>query len=84
MHVRSYTSMLFRHKSVVKALFVLSSPFVQFIDGGSVDEKAEGVEKVLVAKGDNLEERKKMLMDNADALIVMPGAPYSILQLLNH
>ena len=54
--------------------------FVQFIDGGSVDERAEGVEKVLVAKGDNLEERKKMLMDNADALIVMPGAPYSILQ----
>merc|ERR1712070_968992 len=45
----------------------------KFIDGGTVDEKAHGVEKVLVAKGDNLEERKKLLMENADALIVMPG-----------
>jgi predicted Rossmann-fold nucleotide-binding protein len=31
--------------------------------------------ELLIAKGDNLQERKRLLVDGADALIVLPGGP---------
>lgn len=45
----------------------------KFVDGGDVDLTAKGVRKVIVAKGDDLSERKRLLIDNGDALIVLPG-----------
>jgi uncharacterized protein (TIGR00730 family) len=43
----------------------------QFIDGGSAD--LDNVGDMIIAKGDDLEERKRLLMDNAHCLLVCPG-----------
>jgi uncharacterized protein (TIGR00730 family) len=56
-----------------KVTFVVHQSFV---DGGSspaLDEKTEGLEEVVCCKGDDLTERKRLLMDKSDALIVCPG-----------
>lgn len=42
----------------------------------SKDNKGDGpVREILVAGGDDLQERKKLLVDGADALVVLPGGP---------
>ena len=35
----------------------------------------EGRNEILIARGNDLQERKKLLVENADALIVLPGGP---------
>lgn len=42
---------------------------------GSHSAFAGGKRELLVARGDNLQERKRLLVDGADALIVLPGGP---------
>jgi len=43
----------------------------QFIDGGSADK--ENLKDIIIVEGDDLEERKRLLMDNAHCLLVCPG-----------
>ena len=46
------------------------------VDIGSSDHSThEPIRQLLVATGKDLQERKKLLIDNSDALIVMPGGP---------
>jgi hypothetical protein len=45
----------------------------KFIDGGSVDVNAKGVKEVVCAKGDDLTERKRLLVDYSDAIMICPG-----------
>ena len=56
-----------------KVTFVVHQSFV---DGGSspaLDEKNDGIAEVICCKGDDLTERKRLLMDKSDGLIVCPG-----------
>jgi predicted Rossmann-fold nucleotide-binding protein len=39
------------------------------------DNRDGPIREILVAGGDDLQERKKMLVDKADALVVLPGGP---------
>ena len=45
----------------------------KFIDGGSVDVNAKGVKEVICAGGDDLTERKRLLVDYSDAILICPG-----------
>lgn len=45
----------------------------KFIDGGSVDVNAKGVKEVICAQGDDLTERKRLLVDYSDAIMICPG-----------
>ena len=40
-----------------------------------VDEKQEGMSSMLVADGPNLVERKRLLFENSECYIIMPGGP---------
>ena len=40
-----------------------------------IDEKQEGMTDMLVADGPNLVERKRLLFENSDCFIIMPGGP---------
>ncbi len=40
-----------------------------------VDEMQHGMTKMIVADGDNLVERKRLLLDNSDCFICLPGGP---------
>ena len=57
---------------------VIHEKFV--VDGSDWFEGAhsvfrEGRNEILIARGNDLQERKKLLVENADALIVLPGGP---------
>lgn len=43
--------------------------------GNSSSSTMEPIRQLLVATGKDLQERKKLLIDNSDALVVMPGGP---------
>ena len=45
------------------------------IDGESHSAFQSGNRELLIARGDDLQERKKLLVKDADALIVLPGGP---------
>lgn len=40
-----------------------------------VDEMQHGMTKMIVADGDNLVERKRLLVDNSDCFVCLPGGP---------
>jgi uncharacterized protein (TIGR00730 family) len=44
-------------------------------DGVGMKKKKKFVRELLVASGDDLQERKRLLVEGADALIVLPGGP---------
>jgi predicted Rossmann-fold nucleotide-binding protein len=52
-----------------------------YVDGSSKKEpskkndQAGPIREILVAGGDDLQERKRLLVKNADALVVLPGGP---------
>ena len=59
-----------------KILGVIHEMFV--VDGSDWLEGSHGAickSELLIARGDNLQERKRLLVDGADALIVLPGGP---------
>jgi predicted Rossmann-fold nucleotide-binding protein len=41
----------------------------------STNKETGLIREILVAGGDDLQERKKLLVENADALVVLPGGP---------
>jgi len=59
-----------------KIVGVIHEMFV--VDGSDWLEGSHGAilkSELLIARGDNLQERKRLLVDGADALIVLPGGP---------
>ena len=57
---------------------VIHEKFV--VDGSDWFEGAhsvfqEGKNEILIARGDDLQERKRLLVEGADALVVLPGGP---------
>lgn len=57
---------------------VIHEKFV--VDGSDWFEGAhsvfrEGRNEILIARGNDLQERKKLLVEGADALVVLPGGP---------
>jgi uncharacterized protein (TIGR00730 family) len=45
----------------------------QFVDGGSASTGGKGVKEVICAEGDDLTERKRLLVDYGDGIIICPG-----------
>jgi predicted Rossmann-fold nucleotide-binding protein len=47
----------------------------QAFDNTNPDHRDGPIREILVAGGDDLQERKKLLVDKAEALVVLPGGP---------
>ena len=47
----------------------------QVFDKANPDHRDGPIREILVAGGDDLQERKKLLVDKAEALVVLPGGP---------
>lgn len=68
---------------VIHEMFVVDGSDWCIRDGGAhtvfhttnPDERQGPLREILVAGGDDLQERKKLLVEGADALIVLPGGP---------
>jgi len=57
---------------VIHEMFLVDS--AEFFDGAS-DSLKKSRHELLVAKGDDLQMRKRMLVDNSEAIVVLPGGP---------
>ena len=58
---------------VIHEMFVVDGS--DWLEGSHSVFDKEGKHEMLVARGDNLQERKRLLVEGADALVVLPGGP---------
>ncbi|KAL7517230.1 hypothetical protein ACHAWX_002165 [Stephanocyclus meneghinianus] len=58
---------------VIHEMFVVDGS--DWLEGSHSVFAQGGKHKILVARGDNLQERKRLLVEGADALVVLPGGP---------
>mmetsp|Transcript_25204 Transcript_25204/g.55034 ORF Transcript_25204/g.55034 Transcript_25204/m.55034 type:complete len:202 (+) Transcript_25204:917-1522(+) len=60
---------------VIHEMFVVDGSDWVSKEGGAHSAFHEGKREILVAGGNDLQERKRLLVEGADALIVLPGGP---------
>jgi predicted Rossmann-fold nucleotide-binding protein len=58
---------------VIHEMFVVDGS--DWLEGSHSVFAQGGKHEILVARGDNLQERKRLLVEGADALVVLPGGP---------